>query len=120
MVVATRAVETATTSSAPVVVPFTRNGPTAGTVSAGGAITGGRVCADVPTLGDGDGAETGTGGEPDACETTAVAGRDVGRGAGAGVRFDGAAGVGCGETGGGAWVQQWPSPWWSCDHRERQ
>jgi hypothetical protein len=112
MVVATRTVETATTSSAPVVERATRSGATAGTVSTGGAITGGRVCADGPPLGAEAGATTEAGGDdPVARGTTEMTGRDVGREGGEGVRFGGAvaAGIGLGVPLGGL-LQQRPSP----------
>jgi hypothetical protein len=116
MVVATRTVETAATSIAPEVEWSTLSGPSAGTVRAGGAITGGRVCADGPPLGDGADAEAGDD-APGACGSGDMTGGDVCRG---GCEDDGlgdvvADGAGFGVTGGGL-VQQWPSPWCSCPH----
>ncbi len=122
MVVATTTVETATTSRAPVVEWATFSGATGGTVRAGGAITGGRVWADDPPLDDGDGADADAGGdEPGACGTVGAAGCDVCRGGCEGAGFLGGvvAGAGFGVTGAGP-LQQWPSPWCSCDHPERQ
>jgi hypothetical protein len=108
MVVAMRTVETATTSMAPVVERVTLNGPTAGTVNAGGAITGGRVCAEGPPLGDGEDADADDD-EPEAWGTGDVTGREVGRGCGDDGFGGAVVGAGVGVAGAGL-VQQWPSP----------
>jgi hypothetical protein len=114
MVVATRTVETATTSSAPVVECATLSGLTAGTVRAGGAITGGRVCADGPPAGKGEGADGDAGGdEPRSGGTVAVAACEGLRTAVDGEWFGGAVSVGAGSgVAGAGLVQQGPSPWW--------
>ena len=100
MVVATSTAETATASIGPLLVAVTGSAPTGGTVRAGGAMTGGSGSTDAPALGDVDGPDVCAGGDPGGCGTVAVAGRDVGRGAGGDVRF------GDGVTFGGALVQQ--------------
>jgi hypothetical protein len=110
-------------SSAPVPVPTAWSVPTAGTVRAGGAITGGRSPGDSP-LGDGDGVETCADGVgPAGCGAVAVAGRvpgcEVG---GAGARLAGAVGIGAGlgDAGAPELLQQCPVPWWSAAHEPWQ
>jgi hypothetical protein len=103
----TRKVETATTSSALVLEVVTLNGATGGTVRAGGAITGERVCAEGPPLGAADGVDAAAGGDdPRAGGSGDVSGGEVGRGVGTAFGV----GRGVGVAVGGVFGQQPPSP----------
>jgi hypothetical protein len=102
MVMATSTVDTAMKETAPRTWPPALTGPTEGTVSAGGAGTGGRgACGDIDVVGrddSGDGEDAGSPVERGRTTVTRFGPcRDVGAGAGVGLAAGAGVAVGFGE-----------------------